>query len=479
VLVAGTIQQQNANQLSINGRGYSSDLLLQDPLSAATSSIGGSNQTEYKYNALFSRLGYVWDEKYILNLSARRDGSSRFGSANEFHNFGAIAGGWVFSNEGFLKDDRLISFGKLTASYGTTGNDQIGDYSFLSLYNSVSYSAPYQGIPVISPRVLTNPFLQWEETKKTSIGLDLGFLKDRILLNAIWFENRSSNQLVSYPLPSITGFTGITENMPATVQNTGIELSINTINVKSKDFNWSTSFNLTVPQNKLVAFPNLANTSYASTYVIGKPIINISKVYHFMGVNPATGLYQFLGSNGNLTSNPVFGQDNTVFISQSPKYYGGLENSFSYKGFDLSFLFQFVKQTGTTDPFGSIYPGRISSNQGNEPVWILDRWQKPGDQATIQLFGTDQRYSNQVSAANNSDAYYTDASYIRLKNVALSYRLPINWLNKAHLQSLQIYLQAQNLLTITKYKGLDPENPQGVAGLPPLRVITMGIRIGL
>jgi hypothetical protein len=279
-------------------------------------------------------------------------------------------------------------------------------------------------------------------------------------------------------LPWITGFNGINANFPATVQNTGLELSLNTVNIKSKEFTWSSYINLTIPRNKLIAFPNLANSSYSSGYEIGKSTIGVIKAYHFMGVNDTTGVYQFLDSKGNTTSNPIFGVDNTVFISQSPKYYGGFQNNLTYKGFELDFLFQFVKQTGITNSFGGYYPGGLYS--GNQPIWVLSRWQKAGDHTNVQRFSTNYNYYDQLSAAQTSDAFFTDASYIRLKNLSIAWQLPSKWLAKAHLQNCRFYIQGQNLLTITHYKGLDPELPSGSnGGLPPLRVFTTGVQVSL
>jgi TonB-dependent starch-binding outer membrane protein SusC len=472
-LVGSTIQQNNTNEVQIYGVGFTSDLLLEDPQAAATNYVG-STFAEYKYNALFTRVGYNWDDKYLINLTVRRDGSSRFGPDKEFHDFEAVGAGWIFSKERIFQDNlSFLSFGKLKASYGTTGNDQIGDYQFLSLYNTLP-SLPYQGIVSVVPQGLTNPNLQWEETKKMELGMDLSFLKDRIFINATYFRNRSSNELLNYALPVITGFSGITENLPATVQNAGWEFTIRTINVRTKQFTWSTHINLTIPKDKLVSFPGLANTSYAYSYEIGKPILGV-KDFHFLGVNDTTGIYEFADSKGNATSTPVYGTDNSTFISLMPKFYGGFENNFTYKGFELDFLFQFTNQLGPNYAFGN-YPGAYFS--GNQPTYVLNRWQHPGDHASIQRYNTNYAYNTQWSDAESSDAANSSASYIRLKNFALSWQLPGNWKTKAHLQIFKVFLQGQNLLTITHYKGMDPESPGGgQTGLAPLRILTTGIQV--
>jgi len=476
VTVGTTIQQKNTNGQKFDASGYSNDQVLADISSAGSIDSRSTVILTYKYNGLYGRINYSWLDKYIVNLTARRDGSSRFGSQSQFHNFGSTGVAWIFTQENFIRNNLpILSFGKLRASFGTTGNDQIGDYRYLNLYGPYTVGTPYQNTAGLIVNNLPNPYLQWEETQKLQSGIDLGLFKDRILINANYVHNRSSNQLLSYALPSITGFNGIVENFPATVQNTAWEFALNTTNLKTKDFSWSSSLNLTIPKNKLVAFPNLAKSSYATSLFIGQPV-SILKAFHFLGVNDTTGIYQFADFHGNTTTAPDQTTDMTSLVNTLPKFYGGIENSFSYKGFQLDILFQFVKQMGPNYLFG-LYPG---ARKYNEPVSVLGRWQKPGDQASIQRFNSDYTYSNSWFNATQSDAAYSDASYIRLKNLSLSYQMPEKWRQKAHLPNCRIYAQGQNLLTFTNYKGMDPENQSASAHmLPPLRVITIGLQAGL
>jgi TonB-linked SusC/RagA family outer membrane protein len=479
-IVGETIEQNNSYGQQIEGSGYSSDLLLGNIQSATTIYANTTASTIYKYNAAFGRLNYNWDDKYLVNLTARRDGSSRFGPSAQFHDFGSIAGSWIFSKENLFQTTLpSLSFGKLGISYGTTGNDQIGDYQFLSLYNSTNVPIPYQGSSGLQPSGLSNPYLEWEETKKLRFGLDLGFLKDRILLTSNYFVNRSSNQLLGYTLPIITGFNTISKNFPATVQNYGWEITLNSINIKTRDFSWSTHINLTIPENKLVAFPNLPSSPYATNYIIGKPI-TILQVFHLLGVNDTTGEYEFGSQKTGPTYNPVYGVDNTVIVNTAPRLYGGFQNTFDYKGFELSIFFQFVKQVAQNYVFGS-FPGEFngSQNYGNQPLTVLDRWEKPGDVASIQRFNSDGSLGQQSGdAQRQSDASFSDASYVRLKNLSFSWQMPEKWRKGIRSQNARLFVQGQNLLTITKFKGLDPESP-GPYVLPPLRVITVGVQLTL
>lgn len=478
VLIGSTIQQSESNRKRVDGSGYANDLVLENINAAQTVSIpiNTTIQNVYKYNALFGRINYNWKDRYIINLTARRDGTSRFGSENRFHNFSAVGVAWVFSNENFVSDNLpFLSFGKIRTSYGTTGSDQIPDYAYLSLYDNNNPPVPYSGGGGLTPTNISNPYLQWEEVKKMSIGVDAGFLKDRILVNATYYQNRSSNQLLSYALAPSTGFGGIQSNFPATIQNYGWELAINLTNIRNNHFKWSSNINLTIPKNKLISFENLSSSSYASNYRVGLPI-TVVNVYKFHGVNSTTGIYEFVDAEGKLTSNPINSVSNrTEFVNTAPTLFGGFQNNLSYKGISIDFLFQFVKQRGITNYFGN-NPGNTASNQ---PITVLERWKTEGEKTDVQrFFRNNIDYNFAGVAVNGSDAVYKDASFIRLKNVSLSWQFPENWIKRVRLQNIRLYTQAQNLLTITHYSGLDPET-RSLTSLPPLRVITFGLQISL
>ncbi|HEV9036026.1 MAG TPA: SusC/RagA family TonB-linked outer membrane protein, partial [Puia sp.] len=473
-LVGGTIEQNTSQGQVLQATGFTSDQLLGNIQAASSIVVNAVTNTQYKYGAIFGRLGYSWMDKYLLDLTARRDGSSRFGPGKQYANFGAAGGARIFSREEFVqKALPFLSFGKLRASYGTSGNDQIPDYGFMSLYSSTIN--PFLGSQGIYPYNLANPDYAWEINKKLEGGIELGLFKDRILAGASFYRNRSSSQLVGYPLSTVTGFTSVQANLAAVVQNTGWEFSVTTKNIAGKDFSWTSNINLTIPRNKLLSFPGLASSSYAGSYVIGQPL-TIFKAAHSLGADSATGSYVFSDVKGNPTFNPTFPDDYTVLVDLAPKFYGGFENSFRYKGFQLDFLFQFVKQTGAIFISNEL-PGVEGIQQ---PVAVLKRWQKPGDKTNIQKFNEDYSLDQAwYDYAENSDGGYGDASYIRLKNLSFSYTLPSSWEHKLHLQNCRVYVQGQNLLTITHYAGMDPENPSVVPSLPPLKVITAGIQLGL
>jgi TonB-linked SusC/RagA family outer membrane protein len=466
VLLGSTFQEQNGNQLVQEADGFTSNALIYN-LAAATNVFAlDHSESVYKYNAFFGRINYSWDDRFIVNLTGRRDGSSRFGPAQQFANFGAVAGAWIFSNQTFVKNQmEFLSFGKLRASYGTSGNDQIGDYQFFDTYGSNGTN--YSGTVGLEPTRLFNPDFGWETNKKFEVALETGFFHDRVFITAGWYTNQSSSQLVGIPLPGTTGFSSLQANLDATVQNHGIEGTIRTVNFQRSNFNWSTSFNLTMPRNKLLSFPDLEGSTYSNRYVIDQPL-NIVKVYHFTGLDPQTGIYQFEDVNKDGLITPA--EDKQTLADFNPKYYGGLLNQITYKRWQLDFLFQFVKQ----DNYNAEYRTGMPGTMVNQPTTVLDHWQNPGDDASHQQYsaGTNNTVLKAFHDYYASDASITDASYVRLKNFSLSYNLPVQWLQGIQCRAT---IEGQNMLTITSYKGSDPEFTT-IGYLPPLKVFTAGLQ---
>ncbi|MBK7562213.1 MAG: SusC/RagA family TonB-linked outer membrane protein [Chitinophagaceae bacterium] len=466
--VAGmTIQQTDQQNLQQTGTGYSSDALLYSIQAASTVSTTIDRETRYRYTGQFARIGYQYARKYLATVTARRDGSSRYGPGGRFANFYSAGLGWVFSKEIWLQKQQALSFGKLRMSWGRSGNDQIGDYRYLDLYSP--YTNAYQSVTPFYPTQLFNPSFSWEEVTKREFGIDLGFLKDRFQLTGNYYHNITRNQLIQYPLPTTTGFSGVLKNLPATIRNTGWEIELSGTLIKKARRNWSFSANLTVPRNKLVRFDGLSSSSYANSYVIGQSL-NISKRFGFNGVNPATGVYTFIDyDNNNQLGSP---QDEQKIVDGSQFCFGGFQQNLVLGRFTVSCLIQFVRQ-----PYAPNYlvwfsrPGSLS----NQPVYVMNRWQKPGDESTIQ------RYSVSNTAANNaygyyqfSDAGFSDASYIRLRNLYIAFDALTQSMKKIGIKQVNLFLQGHNLFTITSYKGLDPETQ---TFLPPVKLFSAGMEI--
>ena len=446
------------------GTGFPNNSLLNNLSAATTVEALSDTDSEYNYNAIFSRLNLKVMDRYILNLTARRDGSSRFGSEKQFGNFGAVGIAWIFSEEKIIKAGSLLSFGKIRGSFGTTGSDNIGDYRFLDTYSVTGFD--YDGTTSLGPTGIFNPLFGWESNKKLEAAIELGFFKDRLLINTSWYRNRSSNQLIGIPLAATTGFSELTGNFDAVVENSGLELDIHTINLKTEKFKWSTTFNITVPKNKLVDFDGLETSTFADRFVIGKPV-TIVKLYHAIGVDPATGVYQFEDYNDDGSISSLDDREWTEDLA--PEFYGGLGNTFSFGKFNFDFFFQFKKQKAyNTFRFRST-PG----TKGNAPIILLDRWREPGDLNPIQKASGGLSLEENVGALHErSNAAVSDASFIRLRNVTLNYKIP----TQENGWDANVYLQGQNLLTFTPYDGPDPEQPSNTR-LPPIRQITLGIQL--
>lgn len=468
VLAGATFQSQTTEQLAQTGSGFTSDALINSLAAASTVSILNHTVTEYNYTAAFARINLNWEGKYLVNLTGRRDGSSRFGPANRFATFGAVGAVWVFSKETLFRNKApFLSFGKLRTSYGTTGNDQIGDYQYLNTYSISPYL--YDGIIGLLPSRLYNASFGWETNIKWEVALELGFFQDRIFLSTAYFCNRSSSQLVGIPLPGTTGFPTIQANLDATVQNTGVEVELKTTNYNKKNFLWTTTLNLTMPRNKLVAFPNLAGSTYANQLVIGESLF-IHKVFTRTGIDPTTGAYTFRDYNGD--GQITYDSDRQGIIDTAPKYYGGLGNQITVKNWSFDCLFQYVKQTGKNYLYGASLAGGFA----NQPAELVNHYPQNGTNAIGQQYTVGDN-SDVVDAFYNlveSDAAFSDASYIRLKTASITYSLPTTW---SKTLTAKIYVQGQNLMTFTKYRGADPEN-QSLVSLPPLRQFTIGFQLG-
>lgn len=464
VLVGSTFQKQNYERQTLIGIGFPSDRLIYNLNAATTLLVMNEDNVQYNYQSFFTRLNYAHRNKLFVNLTGRRDGSSRFSPGNKYGNFGAIGTAWLFSEDVNLS---WLSLGKLRGSYGITGNDQIGDYQYLQTY--FINDNFYDGNIGLDPARLNNSDFKWEKNKKMEAALELGLLNQRISLSTAYYNNRSSNQLIGYALPGTTGFTSIQANLDALVENSGWEFELTGAIVRRNDLKWDTSFILSLPKNKLLEFPGLENSTYANRFVIGQPL-SIAKLYNLKGVNPETGLFKFEDYNGDGMITAA--EDRQYIADLTPKFFGGFSNNLSYKNWALDIFFQFVKKDGynqyrTSEPAGTMT---------NQPVSVLDRWQAPGDNAGMQRFTTGADYEAFLaySQFTQSSGAVSDASFIRLKSMAVSYTLP---LDKSNNTSCRIYVQGQNLLTFTKFKGGDPEQMNGF--LPPLKRITFGIQLHL
>lgn len=472
--IGGSYQYRDFKQpYFILGANFASDALIENFSSAGLLYQTLAYSSLYKYASVFGRVNYNWDSKYILSGTFRRDGSSKFGPSKQYGNFGSAGAAWLFSEESFMKDQKWLSFGKLRGSYGTVGNDQIQNYSYLDSY-STSFT-PYGTSTGTVPSRIANPDFRWESTKKLEAALELGFFDNNLLLNASWFRNRTSNLLVSYPISGQTGFTAYTANFDGVVQNTGWEFEIKATPVTTKSVRWNIGFNISTAKNKLVSFPGLSSSdNYSNKYVIGEPL-NLMTLYNFTGFVNGVAQVKDENNDGRITPglNANGKGDYIVAGTTDPKFYGGFNSNFKYKNFQLDVFLNFVKQMGYAP---TAFPGLIT-NQFKD---VLDGQFKPSISTGSDAY---------VSYANyyvNSTARVQDASFIRLRNVTLSYNLSPQWQKAIGMTNCRLFITGQNLFTLTHYKGFDPEttvyNPIGFPTpppapvFPPLRTITGGVQ---
>ena len=476
-LLGLTWQEQRTGYMEQTASGYTSDLLLASG-GGHPSITGDANSILYRYEAVFGRLNYILCDRYILTLSGRRDGSSRFGPGNQFGNFWAASAAWLFGDEPWVRKGNWLSFGKLRGSLGTTGNDQIGGNTFTQVYANTNAARNYRGQQGVLPGNIANNSLRWEVNYNAELALDLGFAQNKVLLSAAGYLDWTTNQLVNLSLPIQSGLPNVFSNVPASIVNEGLEFSLQTINWNSRDFAWTSTVNLTVPLNRLKRFPGLSASSYNQSLVVGKSL-SVVKGYHFQGVSADSGLYEFRDVNHDGVTD---GRDLIPGGNLDAHYFGGCDQRFRYRRLQLDLFFEFRGQSGY-NPFVILYqeypPGfQGYSMLGNGPVDWLRRWQRPGDHAPLQQ--VTESYGSvayqRMQEYIGSDAQSIDASFIRWKGLSLSYQLPEQWLHALSVQKSQVYIRGQNLLTYTRFPVTDPET-QDPTVLPPTRSLVAGINL--
>jgi TonB-linked SusC/RagA family outer membrane protein len=453
-----------------NFEGYTNDIDLGKPEKAASSSKEG-DITNYRFSSAFGRFKANFQNRYFFSTTGRLDASSRFGPKNRVGIFGSVGAGWIIlNNYSFTKKDSLINLIKIRGSYGTSGNDQIGDYAYLTTYSAYRIPQAYQGIIAIDPDGLSNPQYKWEIVKKLELTLDLSLFKKKLNISVTGYRNRSSSLLITQPLPTQTGEGGIIENVPAIIQNTGIETEWN-YHKAWKCLSWSGTFTVTIPRNKLIRFPDLENTSYKNL-VIGQPLSTF-KMFHYTGVDPVTGLFTTSGSGEPDVSGDL-----------DPKWFLGFSNTIQWKNFQLQVFCEARKQKAPhymVAVSNHLLPGQLNEGfTNNQPAELVNYWKNPGDRVPWQKFSAqiNSPINNNYSNWLQTDAQLVDASFFRLKDISLTYALGEKFISKIHCKSVQVYINIENLLTVTSFKGADPEilHPYAV---PPLKFYKLGVQITL
>lgn len=427
----------------------------------AGNKISQGNGTKASQWAIMSyafRAVYNYDSKYMVTANMRADGSSKLAPGNRWGVFPSVSAGWRISSEKFMQDLTWLNDLKLRGGWGQTGNQSgIGDYAYLQLYNITRQNWWEEGkanaMVTLSPSNMPNRDLTWETTAQTNIGIDLSLLNNRLQFTADAYYKHTTNLLMDVPLPSTASVSSITRN-EGEMTNKGLEFSINSKNLVGK-FKWDTDFNISFNRNKVTKLSLQKIYYYGQTsestnekvvrMTVGKPL---GMFWGFIsdGVDPQTGdiIYRDIDKNGRITST-----DKTYIGDPNPDFTFGMTNNFSYKGIGLNIFL-----TGSVG--NDIYNASRIETEGmyssrNQSTEVLKRWRNPGDITNMPraLISTEN-----VKA---SSRWIEDGSYLRVKNITLSYEFPKQMLKKLFLNRLQFYASAQNLITFTKYKGFDPE----------------------
>lgn len=464
-LLAGVrLQNDDQRTKSQQATGYKNDALLEWIEPAEAVNLLGSVDTHYLYRSFYSRIEYKHADKYILTLTGNRDASYRLSASGRYGTFGTVGAAWIFTRENWLKNSRVLSFGKLRGSYGLTGNDQYMRYKGRGTYVDRSGSvAPPDYRPVHT----------WEKIRKAEIAVDLGFLHDRLLTTFCYYNNKSKDQLLTGRYETSGGYAFLPVNHRAVVENTGFEMDLEALVIRNDKLTWNTTFNISFPKNRLTAFPDMDRSNYQTYYNVGMSL-DMVQGYRLLGVNTKTGVYEFEDGENNELS----GEDRIYGKELGPVFYGGMQQNFRYKDFELNLLFRFAKQNNYAflySGFGNPAPGSI----GNQPLSVLDnQWQKPGDRAVLQQFTSSYETSAGKAFSNvtDSDQRITDVRFFRLQSLNFGYYFSQRLLNNIKIKSCKLYVQGLNLFTLTNYKGLDPELNNATQVYPSLRVFTIGMQ---
>lgn len=457
--IAGmTFQKSNYESLYGSATGFPGNDVRR--LSAgAVKTDASSGGSSYGLVSYLSRLNYSFKNKYILAASIRVDGSSRFGANKRYGTFPSASAAWRVNEESFMKNIKSISNLKIRGSYGITGNQEIGNFTSLPL---VRGGANYLQSPGLAPSQLGNPDLTWENAKTIDVGLDLGLFKDRLNFTADYYDKKTDKLLQNRPLVGSSGFLSIQKNL-GSMDNKGLELAVNGDVIRNKDLTWNLGFNISFVKNKITSLEGAPFASGFASWVEQGQSIGAFRGYRVVGIfqtqadiaaaptqSSATrpGDLQFADLNGD---GVITSADQEIIGQGLPKYYGGITTSVNFKGFDLTAFAQFVGGN-------SIYNNTRAFAEGMNSIFgqyatTLNRWTATNTNTTLPRAVWGDPNNNR----RTSTRFLEDGSYLRMKNISLGYTFNKSLVQKLKLSSLRIYAASQNLFTITKYSGFDPE----------------------
>ena len=476
-LLGNTLQGNTATQTLAQGTNFPSDAFKQ--IASASVTTASSNRNQYDLVSFFGRVDYNFARKYFVEASLRADASSKFADGHRWGYFPSVGLAWQLKQESFLQNVRFLSDLKLRASVGYTGNQNgIDNYASRGLWQG---GANYLDNPGTIPYQLANPDLKWETTRQTNLGLNVGLLNNRIGLEVNLYSKYTTDLLIQVPLALSSGFASIYQNN-GEISNRGIEIGLNTLNISRGDFQWNTAFNFAANVNRIEKLSVPIDASYSTERMAQGYSIHSFYVYKQLYVDQQTGnaVYEDVNSDGAITA-----ADRQFYGSALPKFFGGLNNTVSYKGFDLSVFFNFSvgNKVFNNNRFfhesGGTRDDRRAINKNQ-----LNRWQKPGDITDVPRVTT---IGNNYNLSPIS-RFVEDGSFLRLNSVVLGYSLPKALLRRVGISSARVYYNGSNLWLVSRYQGPDPEvnvtsspTVQGYdLGTPPIpRTAQFGLNLTL
>ena len=484
VIVAADYKKYSTRGLTSHGMNFPDDNLMKS-LNNAEYTMTLESYAEHKHIGVTSSIKYDYENKYLVHVNLRRDGSSRFGPGRRFGTFGSGSLNYIISEEKWMKKllPKWFTWAKLRATYGVTGSDAVGDYQFMSRWSVTTQDGytklpKYGGVQAILSTIPVNQKYQWESNKQWDFSIEMSFLKDRINMGLSHYIRRSGNQLTSIPTPDHTGFPSVVGNWNALVENKGFEFECSGAIIQHKDLQVKARFNISVNRNKLLEFPDLERSPYATLYKIGASL-NSSYYLHYTGIDPATGIFTFedYTKDGKIDFYSTFApgdprSDKYVAVDRTQKYYGFMGIDVYWKQFSFTVDMPFARQTGE-HPFITVANGSMNN------IWFPaevrnNTWMKPGDKALYHRLTT-----NFQTPIRSSDGIFTDASFIKFSRIGISYSLPTKLLSKAGMKMCSIGLSASNLGYITSYRGIDPEAQTSASVSPMTRTTSASILINL
>lgn len=457
-LAGFTLQERNWDNTWISRSDYIRGLVSTPMGLYFANQIDWGSNNKLAESSMVSALGrvqYDYMSKYLITVNFRADASSKFAPGHRWGYFPSVSGGWRISAEPFFEPAlNVVNDLKLRAGWGITGNQSgVGDYDYLARYglSENTETAGKPGPAYGSNPTMYNPELTWEKTAQTNIGIDISFLQSRIIFSTEAYYKNTTDLLLLFKLPESLGIQSPYRNA-GEMTNKGLEFELNTKNFQRTNFNWDTQFNISFNKNKLTKMPTVQSDGYIETN--GSDVITMREGlamgtfwgYVSQGVDPETGdmIYWDKNDDGYITPS-----DRTVIGCAQPDFTYGMTNTFNYKNLTLSFFFQ---GSQGNDIFNA---SRIDtegmSNSNNQSKKVLERWQRPGMVTEIP------RATTSTYNIRTSSRFVEDGSYLRLKTLTLSYSLPANFIGKIGMSSASVYATANNLFTLTKYSGFDPE----------------------